>query len=128
MTLLLDTHVFIWMINEDRFISPKARDLMADLDNSLFLSAASYWEICIKTSIGKLELGRNWKAAIDRELEFNNVQWLPIRKNHSQGICALPGIHKDPFDRLLISQAKCEKMTLVTADKNIQKYPFKWIW
>jgi PIN domain nuclease of toxin-antitoxin system len=128
MKLLLDTHVFIWMVGNDSELSTKAKEVLANPQNDLFFSAASYWEICIKTSIGKLILGKNWIKQFDREMEFNHIQWLPIRKQHSQTVCSLPGIHKDPFDRILIAQAKWEKMTLITIDKNIQKYPIKWIW
>lgn len=128
MKFLLDTHVFIWMISNESALSKEAMAAMANQRNSLFFSAASYWEICIKISVGKLTLGKTWEKKVDRELEFNGIQWMPIRKNHSQAICSLPGIHKDPFDRILVSQAKCEKMVLITADKNIQKYPVKWIW
>lgn len=128
MKLLLDTHAFIWMISDDPRLSSTAREKIADTQNDLFISAASYWEICIKTSIGKLKLGRNWKNAIDREIEYNGIEWLPLRKQHMQGILKLPDLHRDPFDRLLISQAKHEKMELVTVDRNIQQYPVKWIW
>ena len=116
------------MINDKSLISKPAFEAVNNLDHTLFFSAASYWEICIKIGIGKLQLGRNWKSAIDRELEYNRIQWLPVRKSHSQGICSLPGIHNDPFDRMLVSQSKSERMTMVTADKRIQKYPVKWIW
>ncbi len=128
MQLLIDTHIFLWMINNEASLSEKSTVALLDPKNNLFFSAASYWEICIKISIGKLTLGKSWKRAMDRELEYNGIQWLPIRKNHSQAICALPGIHKDPFDRMLIAQAQCEKMTIVTADRLVQKYPVKWIW
>ena len=128
MKLLLDTHAFIWMVGNESKLSGKAREAMANQKNDLFFSAASYWEICIKSSIGKLTLGENWIKRFDREMEFNNIQWLPIRKQHSQTVCSLPGIHKDPFDRMLISQANREKMTIVTADRLVQKYPVKWIW
>lgn len=96
--------------------------------NILFVSAASYWEICLKIGLGKLDLGKNWKTLINRHIALNDMQWLPVRKEHAQGICTLPEIHKDPFDRMLIAQAKWEKMTIVTADRLVRKYPVKWIW
>ena len=128
MNLILDTHVLLWMISNSERLSDNARELICDNKNTLHLSAASYWEVCIKISIGKLDMGREWKHLINRHIALNEIQWLPIRKNHAQGICTLPGIHKDPFDRIIISQAKCEKMTVATADKYIQQYPINWAW
>jgi len=128
MNLILDSHALIWMTTCSERLSPKAIEAVTNSNNVLFVSAASYWEICLKIGLGKLDMGKNWKTLINRHISLNDMQWLPIRKEHAQGICTLPKIHKDPFDRMLIAQAKWEKMAIVTADRLVQKYPVKWIW
>lgn len=127
MKLLLDTHAFLWFMKGEN-LSQKAQDAFLDIDNDLYLSAASYWEICIKHSLGKLDLDKNWNEVFDREILLNGIKWLPIEKEHSQGIIELPMIHRDPFDRLLIAQAYAEGMTLLTADSNIKQYDISTIW
>jgi PIN domain nuclease of toxin-antitoxin system len=127
MKLLLDTHAFLWFMKGEN-LSQKAQDAFLDIDNDLYLSAASYWEICIKHSLGKLDLDKNWNEVFDREMLLNGIKWLPIEKEHSQSIIELPMIHRDPFDRLLIAQAYAEGMTLLTADSNIKQYDIPTIW
>lgn len=127
MKLLLDTQVFLWVINNQK-LSPRARAAFLDTGNQLFLSAASYWEICIKQSIGKLGLSEDWQQSFEREMRANNIRWLPIEKAHCQAIIALPWIHRDPFDRLLIGQALYESLTILTVDEQIQQYDVATIW
>lgn len=127
MNLLLDTHVFLWSLNGGP-ISESAKKAFFDLNNSLFFSAASYWEICIKISIGKLVLSNNWPQLFDSEMAANGIQWLPIEPLHCRNILNLPSIHQDPFDRLLIAQATSEQMTILTADSQISAYPISTIW
>ena len=127
MKLLLDTHVFLWSLL-GAGLSQTASDLFLDTNNTLFLSAASYWEICIKISIGRLELASDWIKVFDEEMRLNNIQWLPITKEHSQGVLALPMLHRDPFDRMLIAQAQYENMTLLTVDAHIRAYDVSTIW
>ncbi|MCP4427498.1 MAG: type II toxin-antitoxin system VapC family toxin [Chloroflexi bacterium] len=127
MRLLLDTHAFLWFMKGEN-LSQKAQDVFLDIGNDLFLSAASYWEICIKHNLGKLDLDENWNKIFDREMLLNGIKWLPIEKEHSQGIIELPMLHRDPFDRLLIAQARAESMTLLTADSKIQQYDIPTIW
>ena len=127
MKLLLDTHTFLWSISGQK-LSQNAQDAFLDANNELFLSAVSYWEICIKQSIGKLGLAANWVQVFDQEMQFNHIQWLPIEKSHCQKIGELPFLHGDPFDRLLITQAMVEEMTLLTADSNIHQYPISALW
>lgn len=127
MKLLLDTHVFLWMIfNGD--ISPSAQQAIMNGDNALFLSAASYWEICIKLSLGKLQLTEQWPQAFEDEIKANQIQWLPVERAHCHKLLTLPPIHGDPFDRLLIAQTQAEKMVLVTADASIRNYEVATIW
>lgn len=127
MKLLLDTHAFLRLIGNQK-LSQRASDAFLDPDNQLFLSAASYWEICIKLSIGKLVLAEDWQQSIDREMQINDIRWLPIEKSHCQAIIELPWIHRDPFDRLLIAQARQEGMAIVTADEHFSQYGVATIW
>lgn len=127
MNLLLDTHAFLWIVN-DGPLSQTARALFLDTENKLFFSAASYWEICIKLTVGKLSLADNWVEQFEAEMAANGIQWLPIEQNHCRKIIELPLIHQDPFDRLLIAQAICEEMTIVTADSNIPNYSVATVW
>jgi PIN domain nuclease of toxin-antitoxin system len=128
MKLLIDTHVLLWIIEGDISLSDRARRIFLDSKNELFFSAASFWEICIKLSIKKLDLGRNWNAVIDRELNANSIHWLPIRQPHCIQTIALPWHHRDPFDRLLIAQALIERCAIMTDDAQIKRYSVKTVW
>lgn len=128
MKVLLDTHAFLWLIEGDERVSSEAEAIFLERDNELFFSAVSYWEICIKQSLGKLGLALGWQKTIDTELAANSISWLEIEKAHCQGILQLPQHHGDPFDRLLISQAIGENMALLSADVNIRRYSVKALW
>ncbi len=128
MKVLLDTHAFLWLIQGDKRVSREAEAIFLERDNELFFSAASYWEICIKQSLGKLGLTFGWQEILDTELAVNSINWLDIKKAHYQGLLHLPQHHGDPFDRLLISQAVAENMVLLSADANIGKYSVKTVW
>jgi PIN domain nuclease of toxin-antitoxin system len=125
--LLLDTHAFLWSIAGGK-LSENARQAFLSPENELYLSAASYWEICVKSSLGKLVLEEGWEHAIDQELEANQIRWLPVEKQHCLETLRLPWRHRDSFDRLLIAQARHEAMTLLTADHNIQQYDVATLW
>ncbi len=127
MRLLLDTHAFLWAIADEK-LSSVAREAFLNTDNDLYLSAASYWEICIKVSIGKLSLVPDWISRFDTELASNGISWLTIDREHCQHVLSLPDIHRDPFDRMLIAQAQCTGMTLLTADTHIQQYAVSTLW
>ncbi len=127
MKLLLDTHAFLRLIGNQK-LSQRASDAFLDPGNQLFLSAASYWEICIKRSIGKLVLAEDWQQSVKREMQINDIRWLAIERSHCQAIIELPWIHRDPFDRLLIAQAREEGMALLTADEYVSQYGVATIW
>lgn len=127
MKLLLDTHAFLRLIGNQK-LSQRASDAFLDPGNQLFLSAASYWEICIKRSIGKLVLAEDWQQSVEREMQINDIRWLAIERSHCQAIIELPWIHRDPFDRLLIAQAREEGMALLTADEYVSQYGVATIW
>jgi PIN domain nuclease of toxin-antitoxin system len=128
MKILLDTHAMLWCFSDPDSLSQKAAEAFLDSGNNLFLSAASYWEICFKISTGKLSLDRHWEKTIDRELSRNSIQWLNLEKPHFIGVINLPWVHRDPFDRILVAQAVCEHMTIMTSDENIRRYKVKTIW
>ncbi len=117
---LLDTHVFYWYLSGEKLLN---KEIMAVInsDEPVYVSICSFWEMAIKNSIGKFEFDGTindlYKDALNAYIEI-----LPVKIPHIQGISALPFIHRDPFDRMLISQAIYEGLTLVTADENILKY------
>lgn len=127
MRILLDTHAFLWAIGEHG-LSTAAQEAFLSTENELFLSAASYWEMCIKIGIGKLTIVPDWQARFEYEMVVNQIQWLPISQSHCQRVTALPRHHGDPFDRILIAQALVEGMTLMTADAKIQQYTVLTLW
>ena len=128
MKLLLDTQVFLWSVDSPERLSPAAATALLERGNDLFLSAASYWEICIKLSIGKLALREDWPDVLDREMTANRIAWMAIEKHHLHAVVGLPWVHRDPFDRLLVAQAVCEGMTIVTSDENIPGYAVGTLW
>lgn len=128
MKCLLDTHAFLWMMQGDDRLGAGAVKAILSAGNELHLSAASYWEICIKCSIGKLSLKGDWSRLADREMEVNGIAWLPIRKEHALGVVQLPFHHRDPFDRLLAVQARIERLTMITADPVFRQYGVATVW
>jgi PIN domain nuclease of toxin-antitoxin system len=118
MRLLLDTHIFLWSAAGSASLKASARRMIQEAD-AVFVSAASLWEIAIKTRLGKLEADPDaLVAAID---ESGFVE-LPVRAVHAAGVAKLPAIHKDPFDRLLIAQSIAEPLRFLTADTVLKGY------
>jgi PIN domain nuclease of toxin-antitoxin system len=109
--ILLDTHVFLWFIDENPRLSEPARVLIEAEDSQPFLSMASLWEIAIKISLGKLQLERSYEAFIPQQLALNGIGILNFSLEHIAAIASLPFHHRDPFDRLIAVQSKIEKMT-----------------
>ena len=118
MNLLLDTHVLLWWLADAPELSEAARDLIRDSNRAVWVSAVSAWEIAIKKALGKLEAPDDLVAA----LEANGFRSLPIQVTHALLAGSLPRIHDDPFDRMLVAQAKAEGLTLVTADARLTAY------
>ena len=106
MNLLLDTHAFLWFVEGKADLSPVALNSILDDINSVYLSPASYWEICIKISVEKLVLVDGWPRLFEREMRRNAIHWCELKPEHLQGIIDLPFIHRGPFDRLLVAQAR----------------------
>ncbi|MFA6112218.1 MAG: type II toxin-antitoxin system VapC family toxin [Candidatus Latescibacterota bacterium] len=116
--LLLDTHVVLWWLDDPQQIAPKAREAIADGLNDVFVSAASAWEVAIKAALGKLQAPDDLEAAL-AEAGFTT---LPITVRHALGVRELPDVHQDPFDRILVAQARIEGLTLVTRDPRLGQY------
>ncbi len=127
MRYLLDTHTLIWFLENDPRLSSKSKELIEDNYNDIFVSVVSLWEINIKISIGRLSLTKSLSDII-RELERLYIEILPLRNEHIVGIGKLPFHHRDPFDRMLISQSLSEILPLISKDENIQLYNADVIW
>jgi PIN domain nuclease of toxin-antitoxin system len=123
MKLLLDTHILLWWLNQDRKLSQTEIGIITEPDNLVFISAATAWEIAVKKMIGKLEAPDDLPAA----LAANNFLELPITIEHSQNLYLLPLHHHDPFDRIMVAQALAEDLTLMTRDPKITLYKIKTI-
>jgi PIN domain nuclease of toxin-antitoxin system len=127
MKLLLDTHTFLWFINDSPQLSADAKSIL-EADSELLLSTASLWEIAIKISIGKLTLPQPYNMFIPEQLAINSIKELPINLKHLDVISALAFPHHDPFDRLLIAQAITESLPIVSADAAFDFYSVKRLW
>ena len=122
MKLLLDTQLLLWSAGKPERLSTAARALIEALDNELFFSSASLWEVVIKRGLGRDDFKVDARL-LRRGLLDNGYSELPIGSEHVVAIDNLPAIHKDPFDRILVAQAQVEGITLLTADSTLAKYP-----
>ena len=127
MNLLLDTHVFLWWVDGDPLPAP-AFNAICNPDNTVWLSAASAWEMTIKATLGKLRLPDRAARFVEQQRELNLFGGLPIEPAALDILQDLPFHHRDPFDRLLIAQAISLDHTLVSADGAFEPYPVKRIW
>jgi PIN domain nuclease of toxin-antitoxin system len=127
MKLLLDTHTLIWFLNGDEKLSGKVKSAIEDVANEKFVSVASVWEIAIKISLDKFRFSMGFKNFLTL-IEENGFGIVPITMEHALVLSTLEFIHRDPFDRLLVSQCKADDLTLATIDENIKKYHIKTIW
>ncbi len=128
MRVLLDTHAFLWWVDDAPTLSRKARAAIADPDNECLLSLASCWEMAIKLSLGKLRLPGAIERFIPEQLAANAFRQLAIEFRHVAKVATLPFHHRDPFDRLLAAQAIDERCAIVSADPIFRKYGVKRIW
>jgi len=126
--LLLDTHTFLWWIDDAPELSEAARQAISNADNECFLSVASCWEMAIKSSLGKLSLSKPLDRFVLDQITENGFLLLNIELSHAAKVESLPFHHRDPFDRLLISQAISDELTLVSADRRFLHYGVKLIW
>lgn len=122
MKILLDTHVFLWIVADDPRLTRQYRSYFEDPANELFLSVASCWEVVIKTALKRLQLPSPVTDYLVKQLDTNQVALLGIRPAHLKELETLPLRHKDPFDRMILSQARSESMSLLTKDKAMRGY------
>ncbi len=127
MTYLLDTQALIWAFENDARLSEKARNIIADEANDLCVSIASLWEMAIKISIGKLDFAFSLEQVIEK-LRDEGIALLPIQPAHILQVRDLPLFHKDPFDRVIIAQARVEKIETISSDDIFGSYPIGVIW
>jgi PIN domain nuclease of toxin-antitoxin system len=128
MKLLLDTHAFLWFITGSSRLSAVARAAIEDEANVVYVSAASAWEIAVKSSLGKLTLAEPYDVLLPREIRDNGFTYLGVELTHTARVNVLPFHHRDPFDRLLVAQAMIEGMQLVTADPALKDYGVPVVW
>jgi PIN domain nuclease of toxin-antitoxin system len=127
MNYLLDTHVLIWFLNGDNSLSAKARKAIESNNATNFISIASLWEIAIKISLDRLSMKVPFER-LSNELDKNNFQLLPITFNDTVVLSTLTFHHRDPFDRLIVSQAIANDFTLISKDKEFYAYKIKLLW
>ena len=128
MRVLLDTHAFLWWLDGDRRLSPRARRRIADAANAILISAASAWEITTKARLGKLPGATAVAADVAAALASQGFAALEISVRHAQRAGNLPGDHRDPFDRMLIAQAQLEDVPVVSNDPVFDGYGVRRIW
>lgn len=125
---LLDTHSFLWYLNDDVRISLRAKQTINDPDNLIHISIASLWEISIKVSLGKLSIPEPFTTFVSHQLVENQFDILPISVEHLSQVVELPFIHRDPFDRLVIAQSIVEDIPIIGQDQLMKQYGSSMIW
>ena len=128
MKILLDTHAFLWFIEDSPKLSTEARSAIEDGFNEPLISVASLWEMAIKVSIGKLDLKKPFETFVPDQIELNGFDQLAISFQHIAAVAKLPFHHRDPFDRLLVAQALVEGIPLVSADDLLDAYGIIRVW
>jgi len=128
MNLLLDTQAFLWLDSDPARLSIAARQACADRQNTLWLSVASAWEMQIKTALGKLRLARPLGETVAQQQSVNGLQLISVELAHVLALQELPPHHKDPFDRLLIAQARSGDWDIVSNDRQFKAYGVRVIW
>ena len=128
MNYLLDTHTFLWFINDSPDLSDIAQQHIESPENILYLSIASVWEMAIKASLGKLEMPTPFADFIDAQLEQNSIALLTITTAHAELVTKLRFHHRDPFDRLIIAQAQVEGLPIIGKDAAFDAYDIECIW
>ena len=128
MKFLIDTHTFIWYVTNNSKLSSVAQKLIDDGNNDVLLSIASVWEMGIKHSIGKLTFELPFMTFVTLQMQQNSMEILNIRIEHLDVVANLPLHHRDPFDRLIISQTMVEQLPIVGVDKAFDSYAVRRLW
>ena len=128
MKILLDTHAVLWWLFDDARLSLNARKVIASPDSTVFMSSASAWEIATKYRLGKLPEAKEAVERLPHLLQLNRMEELPISVAHALAAGLLRIAHRDPFDRMLIAQARLESMSVVTTDPQFQGHNVQIIW
>jgi PIN domain nuclease of toxin-antitoxin system len=128
MRVLIDTHIFIWYIQNSERLPISIATYINDGRNDILLSIASVWEMAIKQSTGKLNLGLPYASFIEEQMRLNSMELLPLSLNHLEVVTTMPFHHRDPFDRILIAQAMLEDIVIISADSIFSSYPVQRIW
>ena len=128
MRALLDTHAFLWWVDDDDRLSAAARDAIADGGNEILFSVVSAWEIVTKAALGRLTIEDATGDLIPQQIEANAFQVLPVHLRHALRLANLPDVHRDPFDRMLVAQAMEEDLAVLTGDRQVAAYPIRVVW
>ena len=128
MKILVDTHCWLWALSRPEALNPEAAALLGDGETEVIFSAASVWEIAIKSALGKLRVSTIDDDSLFDIIEHQPVTRLPILHSHARRVASLPPHHGDPFDRLLIAQAQMESLPIMTADDQFLRYEIEVIW
>ncbi|MGB3207673.1 MAG: type II toxin-antitoxin system VapC family toxin [Crinalium sp.] len=122
MKLLIDTHIFLWFINDDPRLSDHLKDLIEDQSNTIYLSLASLWEMSIKYNLGKLKFETSYEEFVEVEITQSCLKLLNIEVKHFNTNANLPWHHRDPFDRIIIAQSLAENIPIISLDSVFSKY------
>lgn len=128
MRYLLDTAVFLWGLDAQQNLNARAQQILEDRAHEILFSSVVSWEIVIKVARGKLKRSRPAGEMVQRAFVEFGTNPLPITHTHSLALAELPPLHNDPFDRMLIAQARSENLILMTADRLVEKYPVETFW
>ena len=128
MQTLIDTHTLLWIVDNDPKLSKKAKSIYLNPDNDIYISLASIWEVVIKVSLQKLIIEDTVANFITTQIKGNSIKILDIKLKHIVALENLPYYHRDPFDRLIITQSMLEKIPVLSRDSIFDQYPIKRIW
>jgi len=128
MRLLLDTATFLWVVSDAPELSDRARELVVDPENDVYLSAVSAWEISVKHDLGRLSLPDSPERFVPEQRKQQGIEELPLDEESALRLARLPMLHKDPFDRMLVCQAITQGLLLLTSDELISQYPVRTAW
>jgi PIN domain nuclease of toxin-antitoxin system len=128
MRLLLDTCTFLWLVTDSPRLSGRAREQFSLPENEVYLSAASAWEIAVKERLGRLPLPATPAEFVPSQRKAHGIEALPVDEDAALYVAQLPDLHRDPFDRILVSQATVHGLVLMTPDQDIRQYAVRTLW